>query len=130
MTEHDFNNKSHLFLKTYKQIISLSLFRSGPPSCLCSEVAACENTGDNEVDVLPNIFQVRQKYRSKNYSVFENIFRRRHARNFVPATLSVITTLGIVSQLKPPAPVKVTPITRSIYAVLHSHWSRANNLWL
>merc|ERR1712110_353519 len=30
---------------------------SGPPSCLCSEIAACENTGDNEVDVLPNIFQ-------------------------------------------------------------------------
>ena len=39
-------------------IILLSLLPSGPVSCLCSEVAACENTGDNEVDVLPNIFQV------------------------------------------------------------------------
>ena len=32
---------------------------SGPRICLCSEVAACENTGDNEVDFLTNILQVK-----------------------------------------------------------------------
>ena len=35
---------------------------SGPQSCLCSEVAACENTGDNEVDYLTNIFQAKSVY--------------------------------------------------------------------
>ena len=42
--------------------LKLTLLPSGPQSCLCSEVAACENTGDNEVDYLTNIFQVKSVY--------------------------------------------------------------------
>ena len=37
----------------------MTLNLSGPLSCLCSEIAACEYMADNEVDVLPDIFQVK-----------------------------------------------------------------------
>ena len=32
---------------------------SGPPSCLCSKTEQCEITGDNEIDVVPNITEVK-----------------------------------------------------------------------
>ena len=40
-------------------IFIYSILHSGPPSCLCSEVGECINTGDNEVEVVPNISQVK-----------------------------------------------------------------------
>ena len=40
-------------------ILLFFILPSGPVSCLCSEVAACEDTGDNEVDILQNILQVK-----------------------------------------------------------------------
>ena len=39
-------------------IVFLFLVLSGPPSCLCSKTEECEITGDNELDVVPNITQV------------------------------------------------------------------------
>ena len=62
-------------------------------SCLCSEVFACDHTENNEVDVLPNISQVREEYIELQKFVF-NIFRRGPARNSVQPTPSVVTTLG------------------------------------
>ena len=35
---------------------------SGPPSCLCSKPEECETTGDNELDVVPNVTQVRREH--------------------------------------------------------------------
>ena len=32
---------------------------SGPPSCLCSKVEECEVTGDNQIDLIPNVFKVK-----------------------------------------------------------------------
>ena len=32
---------------------------SGPPSCLCSKTEQCEITGENEVNVVPNISEVK-----------------------------------------------------------------------
>ena len=69
-------------------------------SCLCSEVAACENTGDNEVDVLPNIFQVKHLQATGRKEFYFIFIRKRTARNFVPPTLSVATTLGIVKMMR------------------------------
>ena len=45
------------------------------------------------MDVLPNISQVREEYIELQKFVF-HIFRRRPARNSVPPTPSVVTTLG------------------------------------
>merc|ERR1712062_132683 len=33
---------------------------SGPPSCLCSQEEECEVTADNQIDLVPNIFQEEQ----------------------------------------------------------------------
>ena len=33
---------------------------SGLPSCLCSKTEQCEITGDNELDRIPNISEVRE----------------------------------------------------------------------
>ena len=74
-------------------MILLSRLPSGPLSCLCSEVAACEYSADNEVDVLPSIFQVKI-FKQESFSF--KIFRKRTVESFVPPTLSVATTLGIV----------------------------------
>ena len=35
---------------------------SGPPSCLCSKIEQCEITEDNELDVVPNITEVKLSY--------------------------------------------------------------------
>ena len=37
------------------------IFNSGLPSCLCSKTEECEITADNELDVVPNITQVRRR---------------------------------------------------------------------
>ena len=71
-----------------------SILPSGPLSCLCSEVEECENTGDNEVDFLTNVFQVKSIYVERQI-LHISIFRRKTVRNFVPLTLSAATTLGI-----------------------------------
>ena len=70
----------------------MTVLLSGPPSCLCSEVGECENTGDNEVDIVPNIFQVKGVHVEEINLTYN--CRRRIARTFVPPTLSVATTLG------------------------------------
>ena len=38
--------------------ICISLL-SGTPSCLCSEIEECEITEENEVDVVPNVTEVK-----------------------------------------------------------------------
>ena len=38
---------------------SLSLPFSGPPTCLCSRVEECLAYGDNELELVPNIAEVR-----------------------------------------------------------------------
>ena len=63
-------------------------------------MAECDHTADNEVDVHPDIFQVKTIKVAGNIMFHLTIFRRRTARNFVPPTLSVATTLGIVKMMR------------------------------
>ena len=41
---------------------------SGPPSCLCSKTEQCEVTGDNELEVVPNVTRVRGQRSSETKS--------------------------------------------------------------
>ena len=78
----------------YDDIFFYSKFHSGPVSCLCSEIGECDYTGDNEVDVLPNIFQVKNIEAAGRKEFYFIFIRKRTARNIVPPILSVATTLG------------------------------------
>ena len=75
-------------------IFIYSILHSGPPSCLCSEVGECINTGDNEVEVVPNISQVKSFHIEGNIESTYKFFRKKSARTYAPPTLSVVTTLG------------------------------------
>ena len=37
----------------------IACWLSGPPSCLCSKVEECVATGDNQIDLLPNVLEVK-----------------------------------------------------------------------
>ena len=93
-----FNNSQSCKIKIifFKLIYILTLIHSGPQSCLCSELAECRYTADNELEVLPNIFQVKIFQLEEIF--YFCISRRRPASNFVPPTLSVATTLGRVNK--------------------------------
>ena len=42
-------------------LILIILISSGPSSCLCSKPEECEISGDNELDVVPNVAEVIMK---------------------------------------------------------------------
>ena len=66
---------------------------SGPPSCLCSKVEECKNTGENELDNITNILEVIEIL--INLSEAESLcLRRLTVRPCVMPTLTVPTTLG------------------------------------
>ena len=41
---------------------------SGPSSCLCSRVESCQGDGDNELDLVPNVFEVDTNHRDESLS--------------------------------------------------------------
>ena len=50
--------KRRLYLIRHLNMFNNFLTFSGPPTCLCSKVEACEVNGDNRVNVLPDITKV------------------------------------------------------------------------
>ena len=73
---------------------------SGPPSCLCSRVEACENDGEFEVDYITDVFEVTEML-TNPFGGETFCLRRLTARPYVLTTLTVDTTLGIRTISRP-----------------------------